>query len=85
VTTLAIVVMSDLALNQDLNKAYFLYDLLNKLSVNVSGVQKYLRITTIPVEQFCRIRNCKDIFELFNYRNTLEVFQKFTSVYFKIL
>jgi hypothetical protein len=74
VAVLILVLTADHAINQDTNRAYFLYDLFNKLAVNVSGIQKYLRVTTMSIDQFCAISNEKDILELFNVRNTLEVF-----------
>ena len=87
ITVLLLVLVSDLALQstavQGDNRAYYFYDLLYKLSVNVSGVQKYLK--QIPIEQFCEMRTENDILCVFQARATFEVFHMFTSVYFKVI
>ena len=54
VVVLILVLVCDMALKQnqaDSNRAYFLYDLLYKLTINISGIQRYLK--TISIEQFC--------------------------------
>jgi hypothetical protein len=53
VIVLILILVCDMALkvNQsDSNRAYFLYDLLYKLSINISGVQRYIK--SISIEQF---------------------------------
>lgn len=83
VTVLLLTLVADLALKGQSNRAYFIYDLVYKLSVSVHGVQKYLK--TITIEQFCSLQTEQDILQLFNSRQTFDVFPMFTSVYFKVL
>lgn len=77
--------MAEQALGQEQNRAYFLFDLFNKLAVNVPGVQKYLRLTTTSIEQFCEIQTAKQVLGLFNWRNVVDLFGKFTSIWFKVV
>ena len=53
VTVLLLTLVADLVLKGQTNRAYYIYDLLYKLSVSVHGVQKYLK--TITIEQFCSL------------------------------
>jgi len=68
ITTLLLVLVADLQLNtksKDNNRAYFLYDLLYKLSVQVNSEgRKYLK--SITIDQFTAIDS--DILKLFDCR-----------------
>jgi len=45
VIIMIILLMADLATKQcEINRFYFMYDLLNKLSLNIPGIQKYLKL-----------------------------------------
>ena len=74
VTVLILTLTAHHAINNDTNHAYFLYDLFYKLAVNMSGIQKYLRVTSMSIDQFCAITTEHHILGLFNVRNTLEGF-----------
>lgn len=69
--------------SSDSNRAYFLYDLLYKLSINISGIQRYIK--SVSIEQFCQLKSETDILNLFNCRQTFDLFPKFTTIYFKLL
>ena len=44
-TIIIMILMADLATKQcDINRFYFMYDLLNKLSLNIPGIQRYLKL-----------------------------------------
>ncbi len=68
ITTLLLVLVADLQLNtksKDNNRAYFLYDLLYKLSVQVNSEgRKYLK--SITIDQFTAMDS--DILKLFDCR-----------------
>ena len=47
ITMLVLVLIADLAsqnANNDVNRCYFIFDLLNKLAMSVGGIQKYLKL-----------------------------------------
>jgi len=67
ITTLLLVLVADLQLDnksRDNNRAYFLYDLLYKLSVQVNSDRKYLK--SITIDQFTSMET--DILKLFDCR-----------------
>jgi hypothetical protein len=56
VAVLLLTLVADLALKKspsESNRAYFIYDLVYKLSGSVYGVQKYLK--QISIDQFCEL------------------------------
>ena len=62
-----------------------MYDLLNRLIVNIPGVQKYLRLTTLSMEQFLSLNTEEDLLSVFNYHSVAENFGFFSHIYFKTL
>ena len=45
VTIIIMLLIADLATKQcEINRFYFMYDLLNKLTLNIPGVQRYLKL-----------------------------------------
>lgn len=53
--------------------------------MSVSGIQKFLRLQTLSIEQFTSMTSEEDLLIIFNYRNIFDVFGLFTQVFFKIL
>lgn len=87
ITVLVLLLIADLAsqnANNDVNRCYFLFDLLSKLALSVSGIQKYLRLSTMSIEQFTSLASEEDLLAIFNYRNIAEVFPLFTTIFFRL-
>ena len=87
VTILILLLMADLACqNVDNARYYFIWDLLiDKLALNIAGIQRFLRLQTLSMEQFSSFTCEQDILSIFNYRNVQECFGMFTNLYFKVL
>jgi len=53
VTVIIVVLMADLATKQsEINRFYFIYDLLNKLTLNIPGIARFLKLQLLRMEQF---------------------------------
>jgi hypothetical protein len=88
ITILVLLLIADLAsqsANNDINRCYFIFDLLNKLAISIGGIQKYLKLQTMSIEQFTSLTSEEDLLQIFNYRNVHEVFSLFTITYFKVM
>ena len=78
--------IADLATKQcEINRFYFMYDLLNKLTCNIAGINKFLKLQMLTMEQFQSITTEEEVLAVFNYRNAVDNFGAFTHVYFKLL
>ena len=86
VTTLIILLMADLTCqNVDDNRYYLFWDLLQRLALNISGIQRFLRLQTLTYETFTSFTCEQDLLSVFNNRNVQEHFGMFTHLYFKVL
>jgi hypothetical protein len=88
IAILVLLLIADLAsqnANNDVNRCYFIFDLLNKLALSISGIQKYLRLQTMSIEQFTSLASEEDLLSIFNYRNIAEAFPLFTTIFFRVL
>ena len=53
VTIIIMILIADLATKQcEINRFYFMYDLLNKLILNIDGINRYLKLSQLSMEQF---------------------------------
>ena len=86
VTIIIMLLIADLATKQcEINRFYFMYDLLNKITLNIPGVQRYLKLQMLSMEQFQSITSEEEVLAVFNYRSAVDNFGAFTSIYFKLL
>ena len=86
VTIIIMLLIADLATKQcEINRFYFMYDLLNKITLNIPGVQRYLKLQMLSMEQFQSITSEEEVLAVFNYRSAVDNFGAFTTIYFKLL
>ena len=53
VTIIIMILIADLATKQcEINRFYFMYDLLNKPILNIDGINRYLKLSQLSMEQF---------------------------------
>ena len=62
-----------------------MYDLLNKLTLNIPGIERYLKLQMLSMEQFQSITCEEEVLAVFNYRSAVDNFGKFSNIYFKLL
>ena len=85
-TIIIMLLIADLATKQcEINRFYFMYDLLNKLTCNIAGINKFLKLQMLTMEQFQSITTEEEVLAVFNYRNAVDNFGAFTHLYFKLL
>ena len=83
ITSIIVLLMGDLATRQsEVNRFYFMYDLLNKLALNIPGIQRYLKFHMLSMDQFQSITTEEEVLAVFNYRSVLDHFGSFTHIYF---
>lgn len=87
ITCIILMLLADLATqDSDINRYYFMYDLLNKLVCNIPGLQRFLRIQNLKkIEDFQSLSTPDDLIFIFNHRHIVENFGKFSQIFFKIV
>ena len=86
ITCIVMLLMGDLATRPcEIMRFQFMFELLNKLALNIAVIQRYLKLQMMSMEQFQSITSEDEVLSVFNYRIVLDNWGTFTQIYFKLL